>query len=249
LAVVGTLVEAVLSNTPIVASGHDQWLIHGPLVLLMVVICFIIWRIERGQRRTNAAMPPPAADQDTVEEIGCRLAAASNGASATIEPTAAAGQDAVEEIGCRRAAASEGVSATIEPTVVAGQDTVEEIGCRLAAASNGASATIEPTVVVRPDATVEEIGRRLAAMLAEKGIPINLPQCELRRRGSGGATVEATAVVGQYTVEEIVATLAKKGILINSPKCDQDIFEKIGRRLAGMLAEKGIVLNSRNRSG
>src|SRR6516162_7861912 len=29
LAVVCTLVEAVLSNTPIVASGHDQWLIHG----------------------------------------------------------------------------------------------------------------------------------------------------------------------------------------------------------------------------
>jgi hypothetical protein len=70
-------------------------------------------------------------------------------------------------------------------------------------------------------------------------------------------------------VEEIVATLAKKGILINSPKCelrrttndgananieatvvaDQDIFEKIGRRLAAMLAEKGILLNSRNRSG
>ena len=115
------------------------------------------------------------------------------------------------------------------------------------------------------------IGRRLAAMLAEKGILINSPQCELRRRGSDGAsaTVEAKALAGQYTVEEIVATLAKKGILINSPKCelrrttndgananieatvvaDQDIFEKIGRRLAAMLAEKGILLNSRNRSG
>jgi hypothetical protein len=90
-------------------------------------------------------------------------------------------------------------------------------------------------------------------MLAQKGILINLHQCELRRRGSDGAsaTVEATAVAGQYTVEEIVATLAKKGILINSSKCeaDQDIFEKIGRRLAAMLAEKGILLNSRNRSG
>jgi hypothetical protein len=30
---------------------------------------------------------------------------------------------------------------------------------------------------------------------------------------------------------------------------DQDIFEEIGRRLAAMLAEKGILLNSRNRSG
>src|SRR5579864_542782 len=196
LAVVGTLIEAVLSNTPIVASGHDQWLIHGPLMLLMVVIWFIIWRIDRGQRRPNAATPPPAADQDTVEEIDGRLALASDGASATIEPTAVADQDTVEEIGCRLALASDGASATIEPTAVAGQDTVEEIGCRLAAASDGASATIEPTVVVRPDATVEEIGRRLAAMLAEKGILINLPQCELRRRGSGGAsaTVEATAV-------------------------------------------------------
>ena len=59
-------------------------------------------------------------------------------------------------------------------------------------------------MVVRPDATVEEIGRRLAAMLAEKGILINSPQCELRRRGSDGAsaTVEVKAAAGQYTVEE-----------------------------------------------
>jgi len=242
LAVVGTLVEAVLSTTAIAASRHDQWLIHGPLMLLMVVIWFIIWRIECGQRRTNAATPPTAAGQDTVEEIDRLLAAA-----------------------------SDSVSATIEETTAAGRDTVEEIDRCLAAASDSVSATIEPTVVVRPDATVEEIGRRLAAMLAEKGILINSPQCELRRRGSDGAsaTVEAKALAGQYTVEEIVATLAKKGILINSPKCelrrttndgananieatvvaDQDIFEKIGRRLAAMLAEKGILLNSRNRSG
>ena len=45
--------------------------------------------------------------------------------------------------------------------------------------------------------TMEEIGRRLAAMLAEKGILINSPQCELRRRGSDGAsaTIEATVAV------------------------------------------------------
>ena len=74
--------------------------------------------------------------------------------------------------------------------MVAGQVTVEETGCRLAVTSDSASATIEPTVVVRPDATVEEIGRRLAAMLAEKGILINSPQCVLtgrRRRLDGGA--------------------------------------------------------------
>jgi hypothetical protein len=300
LAVVGTLVEAVLSTTAIAASRHDQWLIHGPLMLLMVVIWFIIWRIECGQRRTNAATPPTAAGQDTVEEIDRRLAAASDSVSATIEETTAAGRDTVEEIDRCLAAASDSISATIEETTAAGRDTVEEIDrclaaasdsvsamieettaagrdtveeidrC-LAAASDSVSATIEPTVVVRPDATVEEIGRRLAAMLAEKGILINSPQCELRRRGSDGAsaTVEAKALAGQYTVEEIVATLAKKGILINSPKCelrrttndgananieatvvaDQDIFEKIGRRLAAMLAEKGILLNSRNRSG
>jgi hypothetical protein len=271
LAVVGTLVEAVLSTTAIAASRHDQWLIHGPLMLLMVVIWFIVWRIECGQRRTNAATPPTAAGQDTVEEIDRCLAAASDSVSATIEETTAAGRDTVEEIDRCLAAASDSVSATIEETTAAGRDTVEEIDRCLAAASDSVSATIEPTVVVRPDATVEEIGRRLAAMLAEKGILINSPQCELRRRGSdsAGAIVEATAVAGQYTVEEIVATLAKKGILINSPKCelrrttndgananieatvvaDQDIFEKIGRRLAAMLAEKGILLNSRNRSG
>ena len=61
MAVVGTLVEALMSTTAIVASRHDQWLIHGPLMLLMVVIWFIIWRIERGQRRTHAATPPTAA--------------------------------------------------------------------------------------------------------------------------------------------------------------------------------------------
>ena len=117
---------------------------------------------------------------------------------------------------------------------------------------------------------MEEIGRRLTAMLAEKGILLNSPQCELGRRASDGAstTIKATAVAGQYTVEEIVAMVAKKGIPINSPKCepqpttsdganvnieatvvaDQDTFEEIGRRLAAMLAEKGILLNSRNRS-
>ena len=75
-------------------------------------------------------------------------------------------------------------------------------------------------------------------------------------------------MAGQYTVEEIVAMVAKKGILTNSPDCeprrtardganvnieatvvaDQDTFEEIGRRLAAMLAEKDIPLNSRNRS-
>ena len=145
-----------------------------------------------------------------------------------------------------------------------------ENGRHLAAASEGASVTIEPRAAADQD-TVEEIGRRLTAMLAEKGILINSPQCELGRRASDGAstTIKAAAVAGQYTVEEIVARLAKKSTLINSPQCelrrttsdgaivnieatvtaDQDTFEEIGRRLTAMLAEKGILLNSRNRSG
>jgi len=100
-----------------------------------------------------------------------------------------------------------------------------ENGRHLAAASEGASVTIEPRAAADQD-TVEEIGRRLTAMLAEKGILINSPQCELGRRASDGAstTIKAAAVAGQYTVEEIVAMVAKKGIPINSPSaCDAAI--------------------------
>ena len=62
--------------------------------------------------------------------------------------------------------------------MVASQDVAEENGRRLAAASDGVSATIEPRAAADQD-IVEEIGRRLTAMLAEKGILINSPQCEL----------------------------------------------------------------------
>ena len=48
----------------------------------------------------------------------------------------------------------------------------EEIGRRLAAASDGTSATIEETTAAGQD-IAEENGRRLAAMLAEKGILLN----------------------------------------------------------------------------
>ena len=108
--------------------------------------------------------------------------------------------------------------------MVAGQVTVEETGCRLAVTSDSASATIEPTVVAGQETTVEKIGRRLAAMLAEKGILINSPQCELRRRASdsASATIEATAAAGQYTVEEIIARLAKKDTLITRPNASFD---------------------------
>jgi hypothetical protein len=213
LAVVGTLVEAVLLKTTIVANRHDQWLIHGPSTLLMVVLWFIIWRIERGERTTNAAPPRAVADQDAVAEIDRRIAAASDAASANIEATA-----------------------------------------------------------VADHATVEEIGRRIAAMLVEKGILINSPKCELRRRANDGASanIEATAVADQDTVEgidrRIAAVLAKKGILIDSPKCELRCaasagasvnteatavaasVEEIGRRIVAMLAEKGILINSPNQS-
>jgi len=60
----------------------------------------------------------------------------------------------------------------------------------------------------------------------DQGILINSPKCELQRTTNDGANVNIEATV----------------------VADQDIFEEIGRRLAAMLAEKGILLNSRNRS-
>src|SRR5580704_8594184 len=198
LAVVGTLVEAVLSTTAIVASRHDQWLIHGPLMLLMVVIWFIIWRIERGQRRTNAATPPTAAGQDTVEEIDRCLAAASDSVSATIEDTTAAGRDTVEEIDRCLAAARDSVSATIEETTAAGRDTVEEIDRCLAAASDSVSSTIEETTAASRN-TVEEIDRCLATA-----------------SDSISATIEETTAAGRDTVEEIDRCLAAASDSVSS---------------------------------
>ena len=198
LAVVGTLVEAVLSTTAIAASRHDQWLIHGPLMLLMVVIWFIIWRIECGQRRTNAATPPTAAGKDTVEEIDRRLAAASDGASATIEPTVVRPDATVEEIGRRLAAmlAEKGIL-------------INSPQCELRRrGSDGASATVEAKALAG-QYTVEEI----VATLAKKGILINSPKCELRRTTNDGAdaNIEATVVADQDIFEKI-SSVARKGI-------------------------------------
>ena len=177
LAVVGTLVEAVLLKTTIVANRHDQWLIHGPSMLLMVVLWFIIWRIERGERTTNAAPPRAVADQDAVEEIDRRIAAASDAASANIEATAVAGQDAVEEIGRRIAAASDGAGtkapgrsrsavASFSPS-----DSVLRHGSKPAARPDWPSQPGEPTPGLVKEKT--RAARRLRVR-AKKMMPTNL---------------------------------------------------------------------------
>jgi hypothetical protein len=58
-------------------------------------------------------------------------------------------------------------------------------------------------------------------------------------------------VRGGYAPRRCLARTTNDGANVNietTVVAEQDIFEEIGRRLAAMLAEKGILLNSRNRS-